>query len=80
LSGRHLEKNVIDKTDEFKRNGKIYRLAPGIIELPKLETREERIKSLNAVEGSPIGYAPVYKLKNLLEVIAQENKNLGFKK
>jgi len=80
LSGRHLEENVIDNPAEFKRNEKVYRLAPGIIELPKLKAKEERIKSLNAVEGFPIGYAPDYKLKNLLEVIDQENKNLGFKK
>lgn len=42
LSGRYLEENVIDNVAEFKRNEKVYRLAPGIIELPKLKTREER--------------------------------------
>ncbi|MDA8240453.1 MAG: hypothetical protein M0Z67_08805 [Nitrospiraceae bacterium] len=60
--------------------GKIYRLAPGILELPRLETREERIISLNSVEGFPIGYAPAHKIRKLLELIDMENKKLGFRR
>lgn len=73
LSGRHLDENVIDNPAEFKRNEKIYRLAPGIIELPKLTTREERLRNM---PGGPtdVGAKKLplfYKLKN------EERKNLG---
>jgi hypothetical protein len=60
--------------------GKTYCLDPGLIQLPRLITREERIRSLNSVEGFPVDYAPSHKIKKLLELIAIENKNLGFQR
>lgn len=75
-----LDENVTDKTVDLPEKGKTFRLAPGIIELPRLKTREERTRSLNSVEGFPIDDAPSYKIKKLLELIDIENKNLGFKK
>lgn len=45
LSGRHLEENIIDNPSEFDREGIMYKLSPGLIELPKLKTREERLKA-----------------------------------
>jgi hypothetical protein len=85
LSGMDFGKFFLKGTKEAplerkEIGGKTYRLDPGVIELPRLKTREERIRSLNAVEGFPIDYAPSHKIKKLLELIAIENKNLGFKR
>ncbi|MEW6713839.1 MAG: hypothetical protein AB1306_01950 [Nitrospirota bacterium] len=73
LSSRHLDENVIDKPTEFKIYGKIYKLAPGVIELPKLKTREERLRNL------PSGPTDVgaKKLPLFYKVVNEENKNLG---
>ena len=64
---------------DYEKEKKI-KVTFGIVELPPLKTSEERIKSLRSVVGFPIGYAPDYKLKSLLELIDIENKILGFKK
>lgn len=74
LSGRHLEENVINNPAEFKRNENMYRLAPGIIELPKLKTREERIKKL----PSGLMYEEAEKkAKNYMHLLNVERHNLG---
>jgi hypothetical protein len=69
----------VQKEQNFELSGRRYRYALGVIELPRLKTREERIKSLNAIEGFPVGYAPNQKLTNLLIQIDLENKSLGLK-
>jgi len=74
LSGRYLEENVIDKPAQFKRDEKIYRLAPGIIELPMLKTKEERRMSM----PSPVGeFSDRKKQKQFIRLLNEENKNLG---
>ena len=73
--GQYLTGEVL-KTKEMELSGKIYRLSPGIIELPKLKTREERIESFHRVVGYPIGYGPGNKFKYLKEQIDIEYKNL----
>ncbi len=75
LSSRHLEENVIDKPAEFKRNEKVYRLAPGIIELPKLKTRGERLEAQS--DALPLGGIPDEKMPALLNLINTERKSLG---
>ncbi|MBI5099610.1 MAG: hypothetical protein HZB30_10275 [Nitrospirae bacterium] len=76
LSGRHLDENVIDNSAEFKRDEKLYRLAPGIIELPKLKTREERLMAMPGPIGEDSGYK---KQKLFIQLLNEENKNLGLK-
>jgi len=74
LSGRNLEEDVIDKPAQFKRNEKIYRLAPGIIELPMLKTKEERRMSM----PSPVGeFSDRKKQKQFIRLLNEENRNLG---
>ncbi len=74
LSDRYLDENIIDKPAEFKRDGKIYRLSPGLIELPKLKTREERLKTL----PSGLMYEEAEKkVKNYMHLINVERRNLG---
>lgn len=69
LSGRYLGENVIDNPTEFKIDGKIYRLAPGSIELPKLKTREER--RMETV--SPIGEKSDWrKQKQLIKLLRED--------
>lgn len=69
LSGRYLEENVIDNVAEFKRNEKVYRLAPGIIELPKLQTREERV----IAKPAPIGEKKDWKKqRQFIKLIREE--------
>ncbi|MBI5408653.1 MAG: hypothetical protein HZA14_04745 [Nitrospirae bacterium] len=75
-----LDENVTDKAVELPEKGKVFRLSPGIIELPKLKTREERIKSLNAVETVIDSSVPEEKFKNTLKMVDIENRNLGFRK
>jgi hypothetical protein len=75
LSGRHLDENIIDKPAEFRAT-KIYRLAPGIIELPKLKTKEERLKAM----PGPVGEDSDYKKQKLfIRLLNEEDKNLGLK-
>ena len=69
LSSRHLDENVIDNQAEFKKNGNMYRLSPGIIELPKLKTREER----RMVGASPIGDKKDWKKqKQFIKLLREE--------
>jgi hypothetical protein len=69
LSSRHLDENVIDNPAEFKRNGNMYRLSPGIMELPKLKTREER----RMVGASPIGDKKDWKKqKQFIKLLREE--------
>lgn len=54
--------------------GKIFRLAPGIIELPKLKTREERKMAM----PGPVGDDPHYKKqKHFIQLINEERRYLG---
>jgi len=46
LSGRHLDENIVGNPAEFERDGKMYKLSPGVIELPRLKTREEKLNKL----------------------------------
>ncbi len=75
-----LNENVTDKAVDLPEKGKVFRLSPGLIELPKLNTREERLKSLHTVETAIDSSAPEEKFKNMLKMIDTENKNLGFRK
>lgn len=77
LSGRHLEENVIDNPAEFKRNEKVYRLAPGVIELPKLRTREERRANIPSL---PSWDEFLEDQKNLIRLINEEEEKLGLQK
>jgi hypothetical protein len=74
LSNRHLEENVIDKPAEFTRDEKTYKLAPGLIELPGLKTREERLK---AVSLPPT--VPDDKMPKLIDLMNREAVALGLK-
>lgn len=75
LSGEYLEENVLDKAVELRKSGKVFRLAPGIIELPKLETREERLEAQS--DALPLGGVPDEKMPVLLNLINAERKSLG---
>lgn len=69
LSGRHLEENVINNPAEFDRDGIMYRLSPGVIELPKLKTREERRRG----QPSPVGDKKDWKKqRELIKLLRQE--------
>ncbi|MBI5561461.1 MAG: hypothetical protein HY894_01210 [Deltaproteobacteria bacterium] len=52
----------------------------GVVELPRLKTREERLRNLDSVVGFPMGRAPDYKIKRFLETVDNETKDLGLKK
>lgn len=67
LSDRHLEENVIDSPAEFKNNGMAYRLAPGVIELPKLKTWIERIESHESADRGDIPTSKIPKFKQVLK-------------
>jgi hypothetical protein len=56
-------------------SGKTFRIAPGIIELPKLKTREER---LGNIPGGPTDIG-ADKLPIFYRLINEERKNLGLK-
>lgn len=55
--------------------GKTFRLAPGVIELPRLKTREERLDAQS--NALPIGGVPDEKMPALLNLINAERKSLG---
>lgn len=74
LSGRYLDENVIDNPAEFKRNEKIYKLAPGVIELPKLKTRDERLGIISLPTSIPDD-----KMPKLIELMNKEAVDLGLK-
>lgn len=71
----HIDENIIDKKVELQKFGKVYRLSPGIIELPKLKTKEERIKNL-LLTG--VMYEEVEKkAKNYMHLLNIERHNLS---
>ncbi|MBI5676513.1 MAG: hypothetical protein HZC48_11950 [Nitrospirae bacterium] len=74
-----LDENVTDKVSEFKiyefANEMIYRLAPGLIELPKLKTREERLRN---IPGGPTDVG-ADKLPLFYKSINDERKKLGLR-
>jgi hypothetical protein len=49
----------------------------GVVELPKLITKEERDKALS-IPNLPLDY-PCYKIRNLILLLRQEYVNLGYK-
>lgn len=60
---------------ELPEMRKVFRLAPGIIELPKLKTREERLKHL---PGSSDPFRNHYdKKRNYMRLLGIESKELG---
>mgnify|MGYP001572713528 CR=1 FL=1 len=64
-----LDENVINKTVELPEKGKVFRLAPGIIELPRLKTREER----RMAKPAPIGDEKDWKKqRQFIKLIRQE--------
>lgn len=69
-----LSENVTDKEAELPENGKVFRLSPGLIELPKLKTREERIKNLHI--GLMYDEAKK-KAKNYMHLLNVERHDLG---
>ena len=56
-------------------SGKTFRIAPGIIELPKLKTREERLQAQS--NALPLAEVPDEKMSALLNLINAERINLG---
>ena len=60
---------------ELPEMGKIFRLAPGLIELPKLKTREERLRN---IPGGPTDIG-ADKLPFFYRSINEERKNLELK-
>ncbi len=69
----YIDENVIDKEVELQKNGKVYRLSPGIIELPKLKTRDERKLNLYSLPPS----IPDDKMPNLIQLMNEEEVSLG---
>ena len=66
---------VAPEEQDFKLEEKRYRYAAGVVELPKLKTREERLEAQsNAI---PLGGVPDEKMPILLSLINVERKSLG---
>ncbi len=61
------------EVQDFKIQGKHYRYASGIIELPKLKTREERTKEISLPTSIPDSAMP-----NLIKLMNIEAIDLGF--
>ncbi len=60
------------EAQDFKLEGKRYRYASGVIELPKLKTREERLKIISLPTSIPDD-----KMPKLIELMNKEAINLG---
>lgn len=73
LTGEYLEENVTDTPTELSKNDKFFRLAPGIIELPKLKTREERKINLYSVPPS----IPDDKMPKFIQLMNEEEIDIG---
>ncbi|MFZ3090793.1 MAG: hypothetical protein WA240_09260 [Nitrospirota bacterium] len=69
--GEYFLEGSTEKTVKFEKYEKKYILAPGIIELPPLKTREERLRNMPAVS------VPYKKQRLLIKLINEERKNLG---
>lgn len=64
-----LTKNVTDKVVDLPEKGKTFRLSPGIMELPRLKTREERRNG----QPSPVGDKKDWKKqRELIKALRQE--------
>lgn len=66
---------VTKEVYEMELSGKKYRLSSGLIELPPLKTREERLESQS--NALPLGGVPDKKMPKLLSLINAERKDLG---
>ncbi len=75
FGGFFLERTKEEPLERKDIRGKTFRLAPGIIELPKLKTREERLEAQS--DAIPLGEVPDDKMPALLNLINAERKNLG---
>lgn len=62
---------------EWKGIGKKFKVTFGIVELPKLNTREERVKALSSVD-IPGPDIPSRYMKNLMRLYNEERRSLGF--
>lgn len=63
---------------EMELSGKKYRLSTGLIELPKLKTREERVRGgLHDIPAEIGGEVPESKIKKLMKAINEERLYLG---
>lgn len=61
------------KAQDMKLSGKMFRLAPGVIELPRLKTIEER----RSISAAPVGHEKDWeKQKLLIKAIREEWGNL----
>lgn len=80
-----LDENVNDKAVELPERGKVFRLAPGVIELPRLRTKEERLQNMPSLPGlfysiDPRGKAYVphkNKVNDFIKLLIQNDKELG---
>lgn len=70
-----LEGSKEEPLERKNTSGKTFRLSPGIIELPKLKTREERLEAQS--DAIPLGEVPDEKMPALLKLINTERINLG---
>jgi len=71
----------VDQTYNFRNDIEGYiNKSFWIVELSKLKTREERVRSLHAVETAIDSSAPEEKFRNMLRMVDIENRNLGFRK
>ena len=81
LSRSGLEKYFLGEGVEPKEgeiSGKRYRFAPGLIELPPLKTREERLRGgLHDIPAEIGGEVPERKIKKLIKAINEDRLYLG---
>lgn len=70
----YLEENVMSKTMELQTRGKAYRLSPGLIELPQLQSRQERLEILSLPTS-----IPDEKMPKLIESMNKEAVAFGLK-
>jgi len=75
--GKYLS-GEITEIKEMELSGKMYRLSPGVIELPPLRTREERLDAKRPADIFGIEIT-AKDLPLLYKMITEENKNLGLK-
>jgi len=69
--GDYLTTNTI-KSEEFELSKKMYRLINGVIELPRLKSREERVRNISIPAS-----VPDEKMPRLIEVMNTEAVDLG---
>jgi hypothetical protein len=71
----YLDENVVDRVVVLQERLRTYRLSPGLIEIPNLEKREERLRN---IPGGPTDVG-AQKLPLLFRAINEERKLLGLK-